>query len=65
MSHNMRKINSEKVWKITLIGPTRRSSNTISFIAKSRRSCAMNCIIFTNIFNGVSRGTTPFEPLFD
>ena len=49
--------------KIILIDlPTESKSNTISFIAKSNRSCAMNWIILTKILSGVSRGTTAFDP---
>lgn len=43
--------------------PTDSKSNTISRIAKSSLSCAINCIIFTKMFSGVSRGTTAFDPL--
>lgn len=47
----------------TLIGrPTQRSSKTISFIAKSSRSWAMNWMIFTKMLSGVSRGTTALDP---
>jgi hypothetical protein len=50
--------------KIILIGlPTESRSKTISLMAKSRRSCAMNWMIFTKMFKGVSLGTTPLEPL--
>lgn len=43
--------------------PTHSSSKTISRIAKSSRSCAINWMILTNMLSGVSRGTTAFEPL--
>ena len=49
---------------MTLIGlPTDNKSKTISLIAKSSFSWAMNCMILTKIFSGVSLGTTAFEPV--
>lgn len=50
--------------KIIFTGrPTESKSNTISRIAKSNLSCAINWMILTKIFSGVSRGTTAFDPL--
>ncbi|KAF7283774.1 hypothetical protein GWI33_023020 [Rhynchophorus ferrugineus] len=50
--------------RISLIDlPTDNRSKTISRMAKSRRSCAMNWMILTKMFKGVSLGTTPFDPL--
>lgn len=43
--------------------PTQRKSKIISFIAKSKRSWAMNWMIFTKMFRGISLGTTPRDPL--
>lgn len=47
-----------------LIGfPTDKRSKTISRMAKSSFSCAINWIILTKMLRGVSLGTTAFEPL--
>ena len=47
-----------------LIGfPTDKRSKTISRIAKSSFSWAINWIILTKMLRGVSLGTTAFEPL--
>ena len=49
---------------LTLIGlPTDNKSNTISLIAKSNFSCAMNWMILTNMLSGASLGTTALDPL--
>ena len=49
---------------ITRMGrPTESKSKTISLMAKSSFSWAINWIIFTKIFKGVSLGTTALEPV--
>ncbi len=42
--------------------PTDKRSKTISLIEKSSFSWAMNWMILTNMFSGVSLGTTAFDP---
>ena len=65
LPHNLLKTSGGRARnKSCLMGfPTDKRSKTISRIAKSSFSWAMNWIIFTKMFRGVSLGTTAFEPL--